>query len=66
MTEDLTLLLLRAIRGDIAELRSGVTELKERAGLIEGQCASISRRVERMGGDAELIKRRLDLAGADH
>jgi predicted nuclease with TOPRIM domain len=44
-----------------AELKSDVIEVKERLGLIEGQYASLSRRVDRIGGDVDQIKRRLDL-----
>jgi predicted nuclease with TOPRIM domain len=47
-----------------AELKSDVIEVKERLGLIEGQYASLSRRVDRMGGDVDHIKRRLDLVDA--
>jgi hypothetical protein len=58
---NLVLDLLRAMRGDIAQIKGDMVEVKERLGLIEGQYASLSRRVDRMGGDVELIKRRLDL-----
>ncbi len=47
-----------------AELKSDVIEIKERLGLIEGQYSSISRRVDRIGGDVDQIKRRLDLVDA--
>ncbi len=47
-----------------AELKSDVIEVKERLGLIEGQYSSISRRVDRIGGDVDQIKRRLDLVDA--
>jgi hypothetical protein len=39
-------------------------ELTERVGILEGQYASISRRVDRIGGDVDLIKKRLNLADA--
>ncbi|MCX7380664.1 MAG: hypothetical protein NT133_04405 [Alphaproteobacteria bacterium] len=55
---------LRAIRGDLADLKGDMLEVKERLGLIEGQYASLSRRVDRVGGDVELIKRRLNLVEA--
>jgi hypothetical protein len=61
---NLVLDLLHAIRGDIASLKSNAAELKERVGLLEAQDASISRGLDRVGGDAEQIKRRLDLVGA--
>ena len=57
----LVLELLRAIRGDIAELKADMVEVKERLGLLEQQVASVSRRLDRVAGDVERIKRRLDL-----
>lgn len=63
-TDNLVLEMLRAIRGDLAELKSDMAEVKERLGLLEAQYASVSRRLDRLGGDVEHIKRRLDLA--DH
>ncbi len=62
--DNLVLEMLRAIRGDLAELKSHIAEVKERLGLLEAQYASVSRRLDRLGGDVEHIKRRLDLA--DH
>ncbi len=62
--DNLILTLLRAIRGDIAELKVDMIEVKERLDIIESQYASLSRRVHRVGGDVELIKRRLELADA--
>jgi hypothetical protein len=64
MSDDMVLTLLRAIRSDIGELKTSVLELTERVGILEGQYASISRRVDRIGGDVELIKKRLNLADA--
>ena len=61
---NLVLDLLHAIRGDIASLKTNAAELKERVGLLEAQDASISRGLDRVGGDVEQIKRRLDLVGA--
>lgn len=61
MSENLVLELLSATRGDIAEVRADVLELKERVGLLESQCASLSRRLDRVAGDVEQIKRRLSL-----
>jgi hypothetical protein len=62
--DNLVLELLRAIRGDIAELKADMVEVKERLGLLEAQYASVSRRLDRLSGDVELIKRRLELTEA--
>ena len=61
MSHNIVLELLRAVRGDVAELRSDVVEVNDRLGLLEGQCASLSRRMDRLSGDVEQIRRRLDL-----
>jgi predicted nuclease with TOPRIM domain len=50
--------------GKIDELKADMIEVKERLGFIESQYASLSRRVDRMAGDVELIKRRLELTEA--
>jgi predicted nuclease with TOPRIM domain len=55
---------LDSIRAKIDELKADMIEVKERLGFIESQYASLSRRVDRIGGDVELIKRRLELAEA--
>lgn len=54
----------RAIRGDLQGIKTDLLELRERVGFLEGQASSISRRLDRMGGDVEQIKRRLDLVDA--
>lgn len=64
MSDNLVLELLRAIRGDIGEIKTDIVEIKERLGLLEGLYGSLSRRVDRLGGDVELIKKRLDLVPA--
>jgi predicted nuclease with TOPRIM domain len=56
--------LLRAIRGDIGELKADIIEAKERLGFIEAHCASLSRRIDRLAGDVARIKRRLNLVEA--
>ena len=56
--------LLRAIRSDVAEVKADLVEVKERIGILGSQYASLSRRVDRIGGDMERVKRRLDLADA--
>jgi chromosome segregation ATPase len=61
---DLVLEMLRAIRGDLAEVKVDLAELKQRVGLLEGQYASLSARVDRIAGDVVQIKRRLDLVDA--
>jgi predicted nuclease with TOPRIM domain len=61
VSDNLVLELLRAIRGDVAELKADVIEVKERLGLLEAQYSSISRRIDRIGGDVERIKIRLSL-----
>lgn len=58
---DLVLDILRAIRADIGQIKTDVVEIKERIGLLEGGYASLSRRADRIGGDVERIKARLDL-----
>lgn len=64
MSDNLVLELLRAIRGDIGEIKTDMVEVKERLGLLESQYASLSRRLDRMTGDVEQIKRRLDIIPA--
>ena len=56
--------LLRAIRGDISQIKGDIIEIKERLGFLEGSYASLSRRVDRLGGDVEGIKARLDIVDA--
>jgi hypothetical protein len=64
VSDNLVLELLRAIRGDIAEMKTDIIEIKERLGFLEGIYGSLSRRVDRLGGDIEQIKKRLDLVPA--
>jgi len=64
MSDNLILELLRAIRTDIGEIKADIIELKERVGLVEQQCSSLSRRLDRVAGDVEIIKRRLNLVDA--
>jgi hypothetical protein len=58
---DLMLEHLRAIRGDLAEVKTDLVEIKQRLGLIAAQYANVSGRVDRMAGDIAPIKLRLDL-----
>jgi predicted nuclease with TOPRIM domain len=62
--DNLILNLLRAIRGDISQIKGDIIEIKERLGFLEGSYASLSRRVDRLGGDVERIKARLDIVDA--
>ncbi len=52
---DLVLERLRVIRADVSHIRGDVIEIKERLGLLENGYASLSRRVDRIGGDVERI-----------
>ncbi|WP_137181200.1 hypothetical protein [Roseomonas sp. AR75] len=61
---DLILELLRAIRAEQGEIRADLAEVKERLGILESQYASLSRRVDRIGGDMEQVKRHLGLIEA--
>lgn len=65
MTDNIVLEHLRPIRGDLGGIKADLVEVKERLGLLESQYASLSRRVDRMGGDIEQIKRRLNLVEAE-
>jgi hypothetical protein len=62
--DNMVLSLLRAMRGDTSQIKSDVIEIKERLGFLEGSYASLSRRVDRIGGDVERIKTRLDIVDA--
>lgn len=55
---------LRAIRGDIAEIKTDIVEMRERLGRLEANYANVSRRIDRMAGDIEQINHRLDLVEA--
>jgi hypothetical protein len=62
--DNLILSMRRAIRGDLADLKTGQIEIKERLGLLEETCASLSRRVDRIDLRLDRIERRLDLTDA--
>jgi hypothetical protein len=49
---------------ELAEIKTDVIEIKERLGFLEGQYGNVPRRLDRIGGDVEQIKRRLDLVDA--
>jgi hypothetical protein len=61
MSDNPVLEMLRAIRSDITELRTTAGQIIERLGLLEIQHSSVSRRVDRFGGNVERIKARLEL-----
>lgn len=61
MSDDLVLILLRGIRDDVSQIKGDMAEIKERLGLLEAGYASLSRRSDRIGGDIERIKVRLDI-----
>ena len=63
---DLQLLqvMVQRVLDNQADAKADLVEIKERLGLLEGSYASVSRRVDRMGGDVEHIKRRLDIVDA--
>jgi len=56
--------MVQRVLDQVSELRGDMVEVKERLGLLELSNASLSRRVDRMSGDIDLIKRRLDLVPA--
>ena len=64
--DNLVLSLLRHIRAKVDQHSADFVEVKERLGLLEGSVASLSRRLDRVAGDVELIKRRLELTDAPH
>ena len=61
MSDNLVLDMLRAIRGDLGEIKADIREIKERISELEGGYASHSRRDDRIGGDVERNKQRLEL-----
>lgn len=63
-TDNLVLEHLRAIRGDLGELKTDMVEVKTRLGHLEGLYASLSARVDRLAGDVSHVKKRLDLVEA--
>jgi chromosome segregation ATPase len=62
MSENLVREHLRHIRRAVDGLRDDMREVKERLGIVEQTCASISRRVDRLEDRVERIERRLDIA----
>jgi hypothetical protein len=64
MSDSFVLELLRSVLGDISRVKTDIIELKELRGFLEGGYASLFRRVDRIGGEVERIKTRLNIAGA--
>lgn len=64
MSDNIVLELLRAIRTDVSDLKTGQIEIKERLGFLEGQYSSLSRRVDRIDLRLDRIERRLESADA--
>ena len=62
--EDLVLTLLRRLDEKVDRLIDGQRELTQRVGALEEQCASLSRRLDRVHDRLDRIERRLELA--DH
>ncbi len=62
--DNLILSPLREIRGQVQGLKADMIEVKERLGFVEGGLASVSRRIDRVAGDVDEIKRRLEIAHA--
>lgn len=62
--DNLVLDILRHSRSRVDNLAADVMEIKERLGLLKAGVASLSRRVDRMAGDLERVKRQLDLSDA--
>jgi len=63
-TDNLVLEHLRAIRATLDRHTDDLLEIKGRLGLIEGQYASISRRVDRIDERLDRVERRLGLIEA--
>jgi len=59
--DNLVLERLREIRQMLGEVREDTADTRLRVGMLEAGYASISLRLDRLAGDVERIKRRLDL-----
>jgi hypothetical protein len=59
--DSLVLVCLRRLDAGVADLGAAMGEVKKRVGTLEQRYASISRRLDRLDGDVQQIKRRLDL-----
>lgn len=63
-SDNLVLERLREIRDLQGEMQADLKEVLQRLGTLEEGYASLSRRLDRVGGDIGRIKRRLELADA--
>lgn len=64
--DNLVLNLLGQVRGDVRELKTDIIEVKERTGFLEGGMASVFRQLDRLAGDVDESKGRLELSAAPH
>lgn len=62
--DNIVLQRLREIRGLLGDIKADTVEVKQRLGLLEGGYASVSARLDRVAGDVEQIKCRLELTEA--
>ena len=62
--DNLVLVMLRRLDGRFDDLKTDLIEDKERLGSLEQQYGSLSRRLDRISGDVDQIRRRLDLVDA--
>ena len=63
--DNLVLSLLRAIRTDIGEIKETPRETQMRLDALELNYVSMRPQLDRVAGDVERIKRRLELTDAD-
>ena len=64
-SDNLVLSLLRAIRTDIGEIKETLRETQMRLYALELNYVSMRPQLDRVAGDVERIKRRLELTDAD-
>jgi len=64
MSDNLVLERLREIRAMLGRVLEDTADLRLRVGAPEASNASVSLRLDRIGTDVDLIKRRLDLVDA--
>lgn len=62
--DNLVLVFLRRLDSKLDKLAEDMTEVKQRLGQLEGQYASISRRVDSLDFRLERVERRLDIVPA--